>query len=67
MAEISMIGQPNVRERRPDNPIAIPGILSYLVKGSFHGNVRGLEDLPVETSWGSPFRAIIWRFLVCGG
>ena len=49
MAEISMIGHPNVRERRPDNPIAIPGILSYLVKGSFHSNVRGLEDFPVET------------------
>jgi cytochrome d ubiquinol oxidase subunit I len=49
MAEINMIGQPNVRERRLDNPIAIPGILSFLVKGSFHGNVRGLEDFPEDT------------------
>ena len=45
-AEISMIGQPNVRERKLENPIAIPGILSYLVNGSFNSNVRGLEEMP---------------------
>jgi cytochrome bd ubiquinol oxidase subunit I len=61
MAEISMIGQPNVRERRLDNPIAIPGILSYLVKGSFHSNVRGLEDFPVET-WPDNIELLYYAF-----
>jgi cytochrome d ubiquinol oxidase subunit I len=61
MAEISMIGQPNVRERRLDNPIAIPGILSYLVKGSFHSNIRGLEDFPVET-WPDNIELLYYAF-----
>jgi cytochrome d ubiquinol oxidase subunit I len=61
MAEISMIGQPNVRERRLDNPIAIPGILSYLVKGSFHGNVRGLEEFPEDT-WPDNIELLYYAF-----
>ena len=61
MAEISMIGQPNVRERRLDNPIAIPGILSYLVNGSFHSNVRGLEDFPEDT-WPDNIELLYYAF-----
>ena len=41
MAEITLIGQPNVRERRLDNPIKIPGMLSFLAYGTFHSDVRG--------------------------
>jgi cytochrome d ubiquinol oxidase subunit I len=61
MAEINMIGQPNVRERKLDNPIAIPGILSYLVKGSFHGYVRGLEDFPEDT-WPDNIELLYYAF-----
>jgi cytochrome d ubiquinol oxidase subunit I len=48
MAEINMIGQPNVRERRldPDNDTGDPQLSG---QGSFHGNVRGLEDFPEDT------------------
>ena len=61
MAEISMIGQPNVRERRLDNPIAIPGILSFLVNGSFHSNVRGLEEFPEDT-WPDNIELLYYAF-----
>jgi Cytochrome bd-type quinol oxidase, subunit 1 len=61
MAEISMIGQPNVRERKLENPIAIPGILSYLVNGSFHSNVRGLEEFPEDT-WPDNIELLYLRF-----
>lgn len=61
MAELNVIGQPNVRERRLDNPIAIPGILSYLVRGSFHGNVRGLEDFPEDT-WPDNIELLYYAF-----
>jgi cytochrome bd ubiquinol oxidase subunit I len=61
MAEISMIGQPNVRERRLDNPIAIPGILSYLVNGSFHSNIRGLEEFPEDT-WPDNIELLYYAF-----
>ena len=56
-----MIGQPNVRERRLDNPIAIPGILSYLVNGSFHSNVRGLEGVPEDT-WPDNIELLYYAF-----
>ena len=61
MAEISMIGQPNVWERRLDNPIAIPGILSFLVNGSFHSNVRGLEEFPEDT-WPDNIELLYYAF-----
>ena len=43
MAEITLLGQPNVKERRIDNPIKIPGALSFLPYGTFHSDVRGLD------------------------
>ena len=46
MAEITLIGQPNVKERRLDNPIKIPGMLSFLAYGTFHSDVRGLDAFP---------------------
>ena len=48
MAEITLIGQPNVKERRLDNPIKIPGMLSFLAYGTFHSDVRGLDAFPPE-------------------
>ena len=56
-----MIGQPNVKERRLDNPIAIPGILSYLVNGSFHSNVRGLDEFPEDT-WPDNIELLYYAF-----
>jgi cytochrome bd-type quinol oxidase subunit 1 len=48
MAEIALIGQPNVRERRLENPIRVPGLLSFLAFGTFHADVRGLDAFPEE-------------------
>ena len=45
-AELALIGQPNVEERRLENPIAIPQALSFLAYGSFGATVRGLDDIP---------------------
>ncbi len=43
-----MIGQPDVQNRRIDNAIRLPGVLSYLAKGSFHDPVRGLDAFPAD-------------------
>ncbi|HEV7672425.1 MAG TPA: cytochrome ubiquinol oxidase subunit I [Thermoanaerobaculia bacterium] len=48
MAPIAMIGQPNVAECRLDNPIEIPGVLSYIAYGDFSKNVQGLCDFPTD-------------------
>ena len=45
---ITLIGQPNVKERRIDNPIKIPGVLSFLAYGTFHSDVRGLDAFPPD-------------------
>ena len=45
-AELAIIGQPNVDERRLENPIIVPRILSFLAYGSFGAEVKGLNDIP---------------------
>lgn len=45
-AELALIGQPNVTERRLENPIVVPKVLSYLAYGSFGAEVKGLNDFP---------------------
>jgi cytochrome d ubiquinol oxidase subunit I len=45
-AELAIIGQPNVEERRLENPIVVPSLLSFLSYGSFGATVQGLDDFP---------------------
>ncbi|HEU4753655.1 MAG TPA: cytochrome ubiquinol oxidase subunit I, partial [Armatimonadota bacterium] len=45
-AEVAIIGQPDVQNRRLENPIVVPGVLSYLAYGSFGAEVTGLNDIP---------------------
>jgi cytochrome d ubiquinol oxidase subunit I len=45
-AELVLIGQPNVDDRRLENPIAVPSALSFLAYGSFGAEVKGLNDIP---------------------
>ena len=49
-AELAIIGQPDVRARRLENPVVVPGILSFLAYGTFGSTVRGLNDFP-EDQW----------------
>jgi cytochrome bd ubiquinol oxidase subunit I len=43
-APIIIIGQPNVPERRLDNPIVIPKVLSFLTYRRWEAEVKGLND-----------------------
>lgn len=47
-AELALIGQPNVEQRRLENPIVVPYVLSFLAYGSFGATVKGLNDIPKE-------------------
>src|SRR5262249_52592750 len=49
MAGVAMIGQPNLAERRLDNPIEVPGALSFLAYGTFGSYVHGLDEYPEDT------------------
>jgi cytochrome bd ubiquinol oxidase subunit I len=65
-ADITLIGQPNVRERRLDNPIRVPGMLSFLAYGTFHADVRGLDAFPEET-WPTNIELLYYAFHVMAG
>ncbi len=65
-AEITLIGQPNVDARRLDNPIAVPGILSFLAYGTFHSDVAGLNDFP-ESDWPDNIELLYYSFHVMAG
>jgi len=65
-AEIHLIGQPNVREHKLDNPIRVPGILSFLAYGTFHSNVRGLNEFP-EADWPDNIELLYYSFHIMAG
>lgn len=47
-AEMAIIGQPDVVNRRLNNPVRVPFILSYLAYGSFGAEVKGMNDIPPD-------------------
>lgn len=49
-APIAIVGQPNVAERKLDNPILIPRMLSFLTYNRWKAEVRGLDAYP-EDQW----------------
>jgi cytochrome d ubiquinol oxidase subunit I len=65
-AGIVLIGQPNVAEKRLDNPIVVPGFLSFLAYGTFHANVAGLDHFPRDT-WPDTIELLYYAFHVMAG
>jgi len=66
MAEIVLIGQPNLKERRLDNPIVVPGMLSFLAFGTFHREVAGLDAFPRDT-WPDNIELLYYAFHIMAG
>jgi cytochrome bd ubiquinol oxidase subunit I len=65
-AGITLIGQPNVAQRRLDNPILVPGVLSFLAFGTFHADVAGLGAFP-ERDWPDNIELLYYAFHVMAG
>jgi cytochrome d ubiquinol oxidase subunit I len=60
-AGVAVIGQPDVRARRLDNPIEVPGALSFLAYGHFGSYVHGLEDFP-QNQWPDNIELLYYSF-----
>jgi len=60
-AGVAVIGQPNVAARRLDNPIEVPGALSFLAYGTFQSYVHGLEEYPKE-AWPDNMELLYYSF-----
>src|SRR6476659_7805404 len=60
-ASVALIGQPNVAAKRLDNPIEIPGALSFLAYGHFGSFVHGLNDYPKDR-WPDNLELLYYSF-----
>jgi len=65
-AELAIIGQPNVAQRKLENPIVVPGILSFLAYGTFGSTVEGLNDFPVE-EWPDNIELLYYSYHIMVG
>ncbi len=65
-AELAIIGQPDVTRRRLENPIIVPGILSYLAYGSFGATVEGLNDVP-QDQWPDNIELLYYAYHIMVG
>ena len=45
-APLVIIGQPNMTDQRLDNPVLVPGMLSFLTYRRWNAQVRGLDAFP---------------------
>jgi cytochrome d ubiquinol oxidase subunit I len=61
MAAVALIGQPNVEAQRLDNPIQVPGALSFLAYGHFTSFVHGLNDFPKDV-WPDNIELLYYSF-----
>jgi cytochrome d ubiquinol oxidase subunit I len=65
-AELAIIGQPDVKNRKLENPIVVPGALSFLVYGTFGSNVKGLNDFP-ENEWPGNVELLYYSYHIMVG
>ena len=65
-AGIHVIGQPDVANRKLDNPILLPGLLSVLAFGTWHADVPGLSAFP-EDQWPDNIELLYYSFHVMAG
>ncbi|BDU75595.1 cytochrome ubiquinol oxidase subunit I [Mesoterricola sediminis] len=65
-AEVNLIGQPDVRNQRLENPVPLPGILSFIAYGSFSSDVRGLDAFPPD-QWPTNIELLYYGFHIMVG
>ncbi len=65
-AELAIIGQPNVQERKLENPVVVPGMLSFLAYGTFGSTVKGLNDFP-QSEWPDNMELLYYSYHIMVG
>jgi cytochrome bd ubiquinol oxidase subunit I len=65
-AELAIIGQPNVKARKLENPVVVPGVLSFLAYGTFGSTVKGLNDFP-ESEWPQNVELLYYAYHIMVG
>jgi cytochrome bd ubiquinol oxidase subunit I len=65
-APMAILGQPDVAQRKLDNPLLIPGMLSFVVDRRWAGEVRGLDSFP-QDQWPDNIPLLYYAFHIMVG
>jgi cytochrome d ubiquinol oxidase subunit I len=65
-AGLTLIGQPNVAQRKIENPVQVPAVLSFIAYGTFSSNVKGLLEFP-EDQWPQNIELLYYSFHIMAG
>ena len=65
-ASIVILGQPDVEKQRLDNPLTVPGVLSFLTYKRWDAEVRGLDKIPRD-QWPENMPLLFYSFHIMVG
>jgi cytochrome d ubiquinol oxidase subunit I len=65
-APLVILGQPDVEKRRLDNPLELPGMLSFLTYKKWSAHVKGLDSFP-EDQWPDRIPLLYYSYHVMVG
>lgn len=65
-APIAILGQPDVEQGRLDNPLLVPGVLSFITHKRWDAEVKGLDAFPKE-NWPDNIPLLYYGFHIMVG
>jgi cytochrome bd ubiquinol oxidase subunit I len=65
-APLAILGQPDVQNKKLDNPLEIPNVLSFLTYKQWTANVRGLDAFP-QDQWPDKIEMLYYSYHVMVG
>lgn len=65
-APIVLVGQPNVQERKIDNPVEVPMALSFLTYRAWKAEVKGLDAFP-QDQWPTNIELLYFSYHIMVG
>jgi len=65
-ASLAILGQPDVQNRKLDNPFVVPQALSFLTYRDWQANVRGLDAFP-QDAWPDQIALLYYSYHVMVG
>jgi cytochrome bd ubiquinol oxidase subunit I len=65
-APLAILGQPDVENRKLDNPLEVPSMLSFLTYRQWTAHVRGLDSFP-EDQWPDTIALLYYSYHVMVG
>jgi cytochrome bd ubiquinol oxidase subunit I len=65
-AGIVLLGQPNEEAQTIDNPLVVNDVLSFLIYGTRHAEVKGLDQVPRD-QWPQPLPLLFYSYHIMAG